>query len=66
MLVLVVVVATVVSALEGINIARKYLMRFHVDDNIMAAVSCMEGSAESEGALTYCNGHVEEVKQITF
>lgn len=32
----------VMSVLEGMNVARKYLMRFDVDSNMMAALSSTE------------------------
>jgi hypothetical protein len=52
--------------LEGIDTVRKYLIMFDVDENTMAAFSSIEtwgvqGSAESEEATSYFNGHVEEV-----
>jgi hypothetical protein len=34
--------ATFLSALEGINTVRKYLMKFDVDDNTTAALSSIE------------------------
>jgi hypothetical protein len=34
--------ATFLSALEGIDTVRKYLMKFDVNDNMMAALSSIE------------------------
>jgi hypothetical protein len=37
------------SALEGINTVRKYLIKFDVDDNMMAALSSTGKEVQQEG-----------------
>jgi hypothetical protein len=58
--------ATFLSALEGIDTVRKYLMQFDVDDNTTAALSSIENEVYrvqqkvKKQQLAFF-GHVEEV-----
>jgi hypothetical protein len=52
--------ATYLSALKGINTARKYLMGFDVNDDMMAALSSIENK------LYRVQQKVKQQQQLTF